>query len=491
MQAADAYTIHTQNIASYVLMEQACHAFCQAFTARFKHRAVTINVYCGPGNNGGDGLAISRILRAMGYINCHAFIAAFSGNVSADFTHYKALLNEGEFFDVESSDISVKRCDVIIDALFGSGISRPLGAAYAKLAEQINTSGALVVSVDIPSGLPCDGLDSTPAAAVKADWVITFQRPKLTLLLPESAPFAARFSVVDIGLDERFIQDASSSLGWFCEDDARALLKPRPEFSHKGSFGHALIVAGQSETLGAALLATRACVYAGAGLTTALIPRSGLGALNAQTPEAMAMVRGPEADDDRVEWYKYQALGIGPGLGRGARRLLERCLKEYGRPVVVDADALNILADNYEMMQLLPEFSVLTPHMKEFDRLFGEHKFWKDRIATGIERAMALGCTIVLKNRFTMVFSPDGLCSFNHSGAPSMSTGGMGDVLTGMITSFIAQGYPPQDAARLAVYIHGVAAEDVREYVFVPGRLIERLPACMFALLSGEGRTLA
>src|SRR5690606_18960225 len=231
--------------------------------------------------------------------------------------------------------------------------------------------------------------------------------------------FLGEHRVVDIGLDESYIQSLDSPYKLIEKEDIACRLVKRGNFSHKGTYGHALMVAGSAETMGAALLSAEACLYSGSGLTTACIPEEGLTALNSRAPEIMALIRS-RAQELNLNADKYTSLGIGPGLGTEANslKLLTRIMRTYQKPMVLDADALNLIANNYELVQLIPEGSVLTPHMKEFDRLFGEHKSWWERLESGRDRAMTLGCTIVLKNRYTVIFLSDGTCLFNPAGSP-------------------------------------------------------------------------
>ena len=241
---------------------------------------------------------------------------------------------------------------------------------------------------------------------------------------------------------------------------AAALLKPREAFSHKGTYGHALIIAGERETMGAALLASKGCLYAGAGLTTACIPESGLTALNTSLPEVMYLSRDKIFDD--ISFDKYNAVAIGPGMGTApdAAVLLSH-LVEIKKPVIADADALNLLATNGMLMQILPKDSILTPHMKEFDRLFGVHETWYRRLQTARKKATELGIVVVLKNQYTFIIDQEGRVHINTSGSPAMAQGGMGDVLTGVISAYLAQGYPAKDAAILGCFMHGMAGSEL------------------------------
>lgn len=488
MREADAYTIANKPILSVDLMESAASAFVNSFIDNFPDQSLSVSVYCGTGNNGGDGLAIARMLHNQGYGRIKVIIARFSERSSADFNanldHLKSLnLEIKEIY--RAADAGPEDADIIIDALLGSGLNKPLEGEWKDLVLWLNALGGTKVAVDIPTGLKAEGPVGKNDTVFHAELAVTFQRPRLNFLLPDSSPYLQYFEVVQIDLDEAFIQSTEGSYYLLSEDDILERLRIRLPFSHKGSYGHALLIAGAPETMGAALLCSKASLYSGAGLTSACVPAEGLNALNTAMPEVMAVIREGNQVPAGLQWDKYQSAGIGPGLGTDDKSLqiLKDTFKNFRKPVVIDADALNLISSNYELMQLVPEFSVFTPHVKEFDRLFGEHTNWWDRLETGIDRAVTLGCTIVLKNRFTIIFTPEGRCLFNPTGTPAMATGGMGDVLTGMIVSFIAQGYKPEDAAILGVYLHGIAGESVQGYVVPPSRLIEALPEVILRYL--------
>nr|WP_294790537.1 NAD(P)H-hydrate dehydratase [uncultured Mucilaginibacter sp.] len=489
---ADAYTIANEPVSSVDLMERASKAFVGWFVNHFPDKKQGIAVYCGTGNNGGDGLAIARILFDHGYTHLNVKIARYSEKTTADFdTNLQRLQKSAIAFTelLPGADIVDESAPVIIDALLGSGLNKPLKGDYKKLAKFINKLSATVVAVDIPTGFFADGEIPPDATVIKADVVITFQQPKINFLLPESAPHIDCWRVVNIGLDEKFIKSLNSPYQFIEEKDARAIIKPRKHFSNKGTFGHALIIAGESQTMGAALLSASACLFAGAGLTTACIPQSGLFALNSLHPEIMAVIR-EENKSLQIEWDKYNAIGIGPGLGKkdDALKLLTDVIAYFKKPMVIDADGLNLLAENPELLKNLPAGSVLTPHMKEFDRLFGQHTNWWQRMQTARVKAAELNITIVLKNDYTLIITPGGKVYFNSTSNPAMATGGMGDVLTGIITSLLAQKYKPEDACILGVYLHGKAGDELalpnRANVVLPTQVTSRLPATMAKLLA-------
>jgi NAD(P)H-hydrate epimerase len=490
IREADAYTIAHEPISSVDLMERASKAFVGWFINHFQDKKQTIAVYCGTGNNGGDGLAIARILCDHGYCNTVVKITRFSDKVSDDFNENFKRLKKVKIRVTEikaGTKPITEKADLIIDAILGSGLNKPLTGDYKTLVEYLNRLQKTIVAVDVPTGFYTDGEIPKDAVVLKADLVITFQQPKINFLLPESGPYINCCEVVKIGLNEEFINTADTPYFLFEEGDARKLIKARHRFSNKGTYGHALIIAGKDETMGAALLASSACIHTGAGLTTACIPQSGVIALNSSMPEVMALLRNENKLPD-IKWDKFSTIGIGPGLGKepGTLKLLKAICKNYNKPVVVDADALNILAENPSLLKKLPAGSIITPHMKEFDRLFGEHANWWQRLQTARIKAQELNICIILKNTYTITATPDGKLYFNSTGNPAMASGGMGDVLTGIVSSLLAQRYSPQDACLLGVYIHGKAGDELalpnRLHVVLPTKVVTQLPVTMAKL---------
>lgn len=476
---ADKFTILNEPILSSELMERAAIVFTRIFVDKFPDRKKRILIFCGKGNNGGDGLAISRLLFDEGYHHVQTFIADFSEKSSEDFDINLQRLQEKDtsiFYLKQATDVEFLEADFLIDALLGSGLNKALAGEWRNLVKRINQFGGYKIAVDVPTGLPCEG-ELFDDIIVKSDFTITFQRPKLNFLLPTSSPFIKEWKVANIGLDENFIQSTSSPFYWLWKGGVQKFIKVRQPFEHKALLGHALIIAGSDDAMGAALIATEACVKCGAGLTTAMIPHSGLPSLNTRLPEAMYT----HVDQlEKTDWDKYKVIGIGPGLGttEKSRWLIETVLRNFKRPIVIDADAINIISESPELMSLVPHNSVFTPHMKEFDRLFGAHDSWWKRIETAIKKSVALKVYIVLKNRYTMIFTPEGICYFNSSGSPAMASAGMGDALTGMITSMIAQGYEVEKAVQIAVFSHGHTGEQLAQKIYAvpPSILIKQVP---------------
>lgn len=464
IKAVDVYTIQHQPIASIDLMEQAAAAFVTAFTAAYPNQQQAILVACGQGNNGGDGLAISRLLADKGFSNIRVLLTQFSQSSSADYLLNLERLkktNASVVLLTNPSELELLRDEIVIDALLGSGLKKSLSGTYAELVSAINQSGATIVSVDVPTGFSSDGEIQAPYQGIKADLAISFQLPKINFFFPESAEALKKFNVVPIGLKEDYIESLPSGWKLITNQWVSATLKPRENFSHKGTYGHVLMLAGNTETMGAALLAAGAALHSGAGLVTACILQSGLTALNVSLPEAMFLSR---ESLQKTTLNKYQAVAIGPGLGVDTEQtqLLDYLLKQ-NQPLVLDADALNIIASNKHLLDKIPRKSIITPHLKEFDRLFGEHPNWWQRVETARQKAQALQIVIVLKNQYTFIALPTGEVCINPTGNPAMAQGGMGDVLTGMIASFMAQSYTCEQAAILGVYLHGKTGDALAE----------------------------
>lgn len=480
MRKADEFTIINKPIASIDLMEKAARAFVQSFLRDEFDATKTIAVFCGKGNNGGDGLAIAHLLLSNGCENMKVYIIDFSDKQSDDFKINLQRLDESRCKKMiinKPADLKNIKADIIIDAILGSGLNKPLADDYADLVKCINKLNSKVYAVDVPTGFPAESEIPANYNGIKAYKTICFQRPKINFFLPESTIATEKYEAVDIGLDEDFIQRQAADFYLLEASDVQHILKPRKLFSHKGTYGHALIIAGNTNTMGAALLSSMACLYAGAGLTTACIPSGGLTALNTSLPEVMALLRD---EYTRIEDpSKYQAIAIGPGLGVFAEneRLLERLIA-INQPLVIDADALNMLAERPDLIDKLSAQSILTPHVKEFDRLFGVHVNWWERLKTAKEKAQQLKIVIVLKNQFTFICSPNGKVYINPTGNPAMAQGGMGDVLTGIIAAFLAQNYSSADAAILACYIHGKAGDGLAEdrIVVSASQVAKRIP---------------
>ncbi len=468
MRAADIYTITHESISSVDLMERAAATFVSIFEKEYPLRDQSIAVLCGQGNNGGDGLAIARLLSAVNYKHITVYLIKFGVKESEDYKANLARIQETKIKVLSisaPSDLKEISADIIIDAILGAGLNKPLAGKYEALAALINKLKKPVVAVDTPTGFPCEGVVEENYNGIKCCLVICFQRPKINFFFPESQLALDRFEVVDIGLDEDFIENQPSNWRLNARSVIRNILKPRKNFTHKGTYGHALIIAGNTTTMGAALLAARGCLRVGTGLTTVCLPQNGLNALNVALPEVMALPRNEELSFDIV---KYATIAIGPGLGvtEENENTLAKAI-DIQKPMIIDADALTLLANRPDLLDRLPEKSILTPHLKEFDRLFGEHQSWWSRVETARNQAVKRKLVILLKNQYTFICTPNGEVYINQTGNPGMGSGGMGDVLTGIVTGLLAQSYSAEDAAKLAVYIHGKAGDELTKTRFV------------------------
>lgn len=455
----DAYTITEQGIQSIDLMERACRAFVDRFTEMIEPEC-RIKVVCGSGNNGGDGLGIGRMLKERGY---HIRVYTLPGTPSADLTinlerARQSSLSIREI--AEPLDDLFDDCEIIIDAIFGSGLSRPVEGIYSRIIELMNSSDARRFAVDIPSGLMADR--PSKGSIVRADVTIAFQFPKLCFFLPGSFQYTGEWCIVDIGLSKEFVKGAETPYHYVTGKGLRKKLKHRAKFDHKGVNGHALLIAGSLGKMGAAVLASRAALRAGLGLLTTHVPREGVAILQSSVPEAMTSIdRNDDIFTSPPDVANYTTIGIGPGLGTAIEttQALRLLLGHFRHPMVMDADALNIIAENRDLFDLIPEGSILTPHPKEFERLAGK---WDDdfsRLELQKNLAAKLRSVVIVKGAFTTISTPDGRIFFNSTGNPGMATGGTGDVLTGILTGLLAQRYDSTTASVLAVYLHGLAGD--------------------------------
>ncbi|HYG39395.1 MAG TPA: NAD(P)H-hydrate dehydratase [Cytophagales bacterium] len=463
IKALDQFTIQKENISSWDLMERASHAFCKWLIDKFD-QSYTITIIAGTGNNGGDGLAIARILKKEGYA-VKVMVVGNHEQGSPDFLiNFNNLPKDHSLSMIQSElDLDVLHdSDIIIDALFGSGINRALTGVYAKVVNHINQSKAIKISVDVPSGLFCDLLNAPGDPIVHANYCLTFQLPKFSFLLPENEKFLGEWSVVDIGLDEAYIEHQTGDHHFLLKEDVQSKVKARAKFSHKGTFGHALIMAGSFGKIGAAALASKACLRTGVGLLTVQVPKCGYQIIQTSVPEAMCIADDSENELSTLQnLVLYDAVGIGPGIGKSnlTKNLLENVLTTYKKPLVIDADGLNILSEYPELLKTLPSKSILTPHPKEFERLTEKAKNSSKRLELLRYFSVNNDCITVLKGAYSVICSSEGTIYFNSTGNPGMATGGSGDVLTGIITSLLAQGYSSIDAAILGVYLHGYAGD--------------------------------
>jgi len=480
----DAYTIANEPIASIGLMERAARK-CTDFIIEENFIKAAIKIFCGKGNNGADGLAIACQLIEAGFTPL-VYILEFGAKGTDDFQanlHRLHQLTTAIHF-IQSKEFfpEINEQDLVIDALYGSGLNRPLKELSEQLVNHINQAAARVISIDVPSGMFIDKT-SNGYSIIKANYTLTFQSLKLCFLVAENADFFGIVKVLDIGLHPSFLQSINTDLELVTHKQVSSYIKPRKPFSHKGNYGHALLIAGNKGKMGAAILAARACLRSGTGLLTMNIPDEGLNILQTAVPEAMCAIRG-----DAIDYSKFSAIGIGPGLGttEESKKILENVLENYRKPMVLDADALNILSANKEMLNIVSAGSVFTPHPKEFERLTGVAEDDFKRIGLALQLSLAYPFLIVLKGHYTLI-AYEGKGYFNTTGNPGMAKGGSGDVLTGILTALLAQGYSPLQAALSGVYLHGLAADHtlINQSVetMIATDMIENLGAAFYDLL--------
>ena len=466
-RAADAYTIEQENISSLELMERAGNAFIawfeEKYTAQVKQ---SIYIFCGPGNNGGDGLAIARLLHQHQY-TVYVYIAT-SGSYALDFTANLNRLPEAipcKYLNQAEDLPEIPANALVLDALFGTGLNRPLTGFITHLVTYINNSPAPVIALDMPTGLFADAPNAPGDVIIEADYTVSFQLPKLAFLLPGNARYVGEWTVVPIGLHAGFITQAIAAYFYISPDIPAKILKIRPKYGHKGTFGHALLISGSYGKMGATVLSAKACLRSGVGLLTVYCPAVGYSVLQTAVPEAMT-VTDPEANftSQLPDLSTYNAIGIGPGLGKepATRQVVKQLLATTATPLVIDADALNIIAEDENLKNLIPPDAILTPHPKEFERLAGKAHNDYHRLELLKEFCHKHNCYVVLKGAHTCVGTPNGNFYFNSTGNPGMATGGTGDVLTGIITALVAQQYASLDACLLGVYLHGLAGDLVK-----------------------------
>lgn len=484
----DKFTIEHEPIASIDLMERAARTLTRAITDVWSSSTPVV-VFAGPGNNGGDGLAVARMLAEQGY-QVSAYLFNISGHLSPDCATNKKRLEDCKRIHkyvevIQEFDPPVLEDNMlVIDALFGSGLNKPLAGGFSSLVKYINASSAQVVSLDVPSGLMTeDNTYNVWANIIRATRTLTLQQPKLAFLFAENQQFVGHLQVLDIRLSQEGVNKTDAQYTIVEEADVRSRLLPRDSFAHKGQMGSALLIAGSYGMAGAAVLAAKACLRAGAGKVTVNTPKRNVSILQISVPEAIVQTGSEETIfAEAVDTEAYQALGIGSGLGQSEQTAIALItqLRRTQCPIVTDADALNILANHRAWMQQLPKGIILTPHPKEFDRLEGHSADSYERLTKARNLAERLQGHVIVKGHYTAICMPDGHILFNPTGNAGMATAGSGDVLTGIITGLLARGYKQEDACVVGVYLHGLAgdlaANDLGEESLTAGDLIQYLP---------------
>lgn len=497
----DMATCHAQGISTIDLMERAASAVSVEIISRFLPSR-RIVVMAGPGNNGGDALAVARMLYEQGYKNLEVYLFNVGGKLSHDCNEErnKLLTIDGLNFTEVSKEFNppvLGENDVVIDGLFGSGLKGPMMGGFVAVARYINESGAYVISIDLPSGLYGEWNEWSSQVnrrdMIHADLTLAFQVPRLSFFFEENYDILGEWKLLDIDLDETKIKELPADYFWVEPRNIRPLLKARHPFTAKRDYGSALFFAGSTGLVGASILCSKAALKTGAGLVSVHGPRGALNIVQTAAPEVMFEPdRNEHFITDMTVHHGHQAVIAGPGIGANEQTVsaLENLLKNVPNALLLDADALNCIAKRPALLTMLPPKTVITPHAGEFDRLFGEHTSSEDRLKTAVEMARRYKIVIVLKGHYTMVVRPStGRITINSTGNPGMATAGSGDVLTGIIGAFLAQGYTPEHAATAGVYIHGlagdIAAEELGEFGITASDISDRVGRAIKMVMQG------
>ncbi len=464
IKEADKYTIENEPITSIELMERASNAIAQWISDNIEKDNPLVFLI-GKGNNGGDGLAVARILFHAGY-DCSVFMLSnnkpdLSEDCASNLERLPKYIGYiGNFEKIDSNAI-------IIDALLGSGVKGDIKEPVAKIIDKVNHLPNKVISIDLPSGMKTE-FGNALQLIIKADITLTLEFPKLAMLLPEAGEYCGDIKIIPIGLSNEFIENALSTYQYTTEDVVKSKILKRDKFAHKGTYGHALLICGSRGMSGAAVLSAGAALRSGCGLVTVHLPQLERFSLQAIYPSAMSSLDNDDCFSEVPEHIeKYSAIGIGCGMGIAPRTIkaYEKLLHIYNKPMVIDADALNILSENPTLHEYVPKNSILTPHPGELKKLVGDWKDDEEKIMLVRKLASQLHSVIVIKGAQTMVCLPDGECHFNSTGNSGMAKGGSGDVLTGFITGLLARGYDSSCAAILGVYLHGLAGDKVAQRI--------------------------
>lgn len=495
IKAWDAYTIATEPIKSLALMERAAMA-CFNWLIQHVDRNTCFKIFCGKGNNGGDGLAIARLLSQKKY-KVSVYIIGDNKTGSPDFeTNLKRLQKTSSeiiLLKDQKSFPALHKEDVIIDALFGTGLNKKPGGLFASLIKYINANDSAIISIDVPSGLQSEGrllngngqtetkLSEGDRQTIEATCTLTFQNQKLAFLISENEKYFGKVVLLDIGLSKEFEEKESAQFELTDKDLISQIYKPRKAFANKGDYGYACLLTGSYGMMGAAILSAKACLRSGIGKLTCYICKVGYDIVQTSIPEAMCKVFGDEYITDPEGFNDFGVVGVGPGIGLHVshKKLLKDLFVNFKKPMVIDADALNMLSKNKTLYKSIPANSIITPHPKEFERLFGSVDSGFERIQLALAKAKELNIFIVLKGHHTFIATPDGKGYFNSTGNSGMATAGSGDVLTGIITGLLAQKYSSLNACILGVYLHGlagdIAAKALSEEALIAGDIVDHL----------------
>ncbi|MHC1780298.1 MAG: NAD(P)H-hydrate dehydratase [Bacteroidales bacterium] len=463
----DCATLLNQNISEYTLVKRVANEIVAILSKNFINHNLKTLVFAGKGNNGNDAIAVAILLKGRG-LNCELFIIdpdGRSGKLSETrerlLSDYAIATNSNPVFIREMSDIpQLSQDSLIIDGIFGSGLSGVPKGLYKDVINAINSSTAFVISIDVPSGMRCDGPVEDGNSIIKANQTLTLEFPKLSFFLKESYAFTGEWEVVNIGLDTK-ICDALETKHFMIDSDiVNKIIKKRQRYTHKGDYGHALLIAGSPGMAGAAVLSAKSTLRSGVGLLTTYVQDELLQIMQISVPEAICNIYS-NYPDMVLPIEKFSAAAIGPGLGtsRNSVKIVENFLSSYERPAVIDADAINIIATQTRLSGKIPANSILTPHPGEFRRLAGDWDNSYEAIRKQLDFSLEHNVFVVLKGAYTSITTPEGELWFNSSGNPGMATAGSGDVLTGVILALLAQGYSPKESALAGVYIHGLAGD--------------------------------
>jgi len=463
----DAYTIENEPITSIDLMERASKSFVKEFQKYFSNQE-EVYIFCGLGNNGGDGLAVARLLLALNY-QVKTFVIRFSENSSPDFqVNFERLQKISSIIKIkeENQIPEIPSNVIVIDAIFGSGLSRGVEGLLVAVIQKINQSKVKIISIDIASGLFADK-ESKRKNIIQPDLTITFQVPKLAFLLPQNAKYVRDWKITDIGLNQKKLNEFECNYYYINKFFAKNLLKQREKFSHKGTHGKALLVVGSYGKIGAGVLAAKACLRSGVGLLTCYVPKVAYHIMQTAVPEAMVLTDKAInfLQTHPAETGNYDSVGVGCGIDQKTITIqfIENLLENTKKPIVIDADAINLIGKNQEILEKIPENSIFTPHPKEFERLVGKTENDFQNLEKMLEFCKKYKVVMLLKGAHTAITSPEGKIYFNSTGNAGMATAGSGDVLTGIITGLLAQGYSSLNAAILGVYLHGLAGDFTKE----------------------------
>ncbi|MEI7595438.1 MAG: NAD(P)H-hydrate dehydratase [Bacteroidota bacterium] len=487
IKEADQYTINNEPISSVDLMERAANK-CYLWLKEKFDNSFSFNIFVGLGNNGGDGLVVARKLALEGYI-VTLYVVRYAQNASEDFdVNYERLKNISgvqvvEIHEDTKLDFKAEINTVIVDAILGNGLSKDVGGLIGKVISIMNSQNCIKVSIDIPTGLYAENNDANKGVIFNANYTLTFQQPKLSLLFPENYQYVGDIVCLPIGLDLDYLKSLESNSYFIEKEDVRFILKPRGKFDHKGMYGHALIIAGSKGKVGAAILASKACLRAGVGLLTTHIPNCGYTAFQMAIPEAMCNADENDSYITKLmDVSSFSSIAVGSGIGKEKQtvNMLKLLIQNSSVPLIFDADAINILAENKTWLSFVPKGSIFTPHVGEFERLLGKKSSTFQRIQLAKEFCFKYSVYLILKGAHSILVAPSGELFFNSTGNPGMATGGSGDVLTGIISSLMAQGYSSRDACIIAMYIHGLAG-DFATYEksmnsMIAGDIVDNLP---------------